>query len=259
MSTYRERRENKIIKLEEWAAKREQKSEQDFKRYHAIADNIPLGQPILIGHHSEKHHRADIARIDNAIRSGVENQKKAEDMTSRAAGIAHQLETSIYDDDPDAIERLEARIAKNEAERENMKKVNTLYRKKDAAGLAALGINLDELNAKLARMGAWFGKQPHMPYEFTNLGACIRKDKERIGIIKTRQSRMTKAEAAGVLIEGEFKYSRITFPEKPEREIIDALKAAGFYWSGGSWNGELEKIPPAILAMANPCRALLVV
>jgi len=31
---------------------------------------IPLGQPILVGHRSEKRHRKDLTRIDDAFRQG---------------------------------------------------------------------------------------------------------------------------------------------------------------------------------------------
>ena len=39
---------------------------------------------------------------------------------------------------------------------------------------------------------------------------------------------------------------RVTFAEKPERSIIDALKAAGFFWNGGSWHGRAAELPEGI-------------
>lgn len=46
---------------------------------HAIkmTQCIPMGQPILVGHHSERRHRALLKRSDNAMRRGVEAGKKA--------------------------------------------------------------------------------------------------------------------------------------------------------------------------------------
>ncbi|WP_132290495.1 DUF3560 domain-containing protein [Kribbella sp. VKM Ac-2568] len=32
-----------------------------------ISDHIPLGQPILVGHHSERRHRRDIERMDRLM------------------------------------------------------------------------------------------------------------------------------------------------------------------------------------------------
>jgi hypothetical protein len=44
--------------------------------------------------------------------------------------------------------------------RDRMKKVNALYRKGDAAGLAALGLNLENLQAKLKDAYSWM-QQPY--------------------------------------------------------------------------------------------------
>lgn len=59
-------------------------------RAHAIMDGIPFGQPILVGHHSERHARRDAERIDNAIRSTVEESRKAAYYQAKAAAsLAH--------------------------------------------------------------------------------------------------------------------------------------------------------------------------
>ena len=41
-------------------------------------------------------------------------------------------------------------------------------------------------------------------------------------------------------------YVRVTFAEKPARTTLDALKAAGFTWGGGSWVGARAKLPAEI-------------
>lgn len=51
-----------------------------------IADNIPLGQPILVGHHSEKHARRDAARIESGMRRAVKMWDTSVYWTQRAAG-----------------------------------------------------------------------------------------------------------------------------------------------------------------------------
>jgi hypothetical protein len=66
------------------AAKHEEKSNEAYERSSKIADAIPFGQPILVGHHSEAHHRADLARIDNAMKKSVEENKIAESYQERA-------------------------------------------------------------------------------------------------------------------------------------------------------------------------------
>ena len=53
------------------------------------------------------------------------------------------------------------------------------------------------------------------------------------------------AAAGGVVIEGG-EWVQITFAEKPENEVLDALREAGFRWSGGGWIGKRENIPGCV-------------
>jgi len=242
----RERLERKLEKRREWAGKAEARSDARFNAAHNLADAIPLGQPILCGHHSERHARRDAERIANNMTKGCEESRLAEHHEACATGIERALERSVFSDDADAVEKLEVRIAENEAKRDKMKLVNKLFKKGDAEGLAALGLNLESLKARLAGRFSW-DQQPFAKFELTNLGARIRADRERIEEVKARSARATKAEeAGGVVVEGTGDYCRVTFAEKPEREVLDALKAAGFVWGGGSWTGLREKLPAAV-------------
>ncbi|MGD9724772.1 MAG: DUF3560 domain-containing protein, partial [Pirellulales bacterium] len=66
MATRRERLERRLEKRQEWGEKRDAQATQLFDRAHMLAQQIPLGQPILIGHHSERGHRRHIAKIEAA-------------------------------------------------------------------------------------------------------------------------------------------------------------------------------------------------
>lgn len=245
--TRRERKEARLTKRLEWAATRDRQAAAGFDRARTIADGIPLGQPILVGHHSEGRHRRDIARIDAGMRAGVESEKMAATHRSTAAEIGRQLDRSVFSDDADALDALRARIAEHEAKRERMREVNRLYRKGNAAGLLELGLVLEELRAKLAAAGAYWGKAPHLPYELSNLGGRIAADRKRLADIEAQQTRAAAATAApgGIIIEGEA-WIRVTFAEKPPRAILDALKAAGYRWGAGSWVGERAKLPAEV-------------
>ena len=245
--TTRERKEARLEKRLDWAESRDAKSAAAFARVHQIADGIPLGQPILVGHHSEKHARADQARIEGGMARGVESMDMAALHRSKAAGIQDQLDRSIYSDDENAVGKIQERIADLEAKREHMKLINRLFKKGDAAGLAAIGLDLDKIKTKLAAAGPYWGDKPHLPYELQNLGGNISRLKERITAIEAAEHRSTLAEAStgGVLIEGET-WVRVTFAEKPERAILDALRAAGFRWGGGHWIGERAKLPASV-------------
>ena len=179
--TNRERREAKAERLREWAGKREAKAKAAFQRVDQIADMIPMGQPILVGHHSEKRHRADLDRMEVGTRNAFEHQNRADDFTQRAAGIEHQLETSIYSDDADAIPRLRERVRALEAERDRIKAYNASCRK-GAPELGALDDSQRETLAMVTRVAAWqLGKGGAFPgYALSNLSGNIARLRKRL-------------------------------------------------------------------------------
>lgn len=88
----------------------------------AITSGIPLGQPILVGHHSERHARKDAERIENGMRKAVTMWETAEYWQQRAAGA---VRSAKYKERPEVrarrIKTLEAdkrryERAQNEAE-----------------------------------------------------------------------------------------------------------------------------------------------
>jgi hypothetical protein len=254
--TRRERLERRAERREEWAEKAGNRAADKLRRAGELSDQIPMGQPILVGHHSEKRHRRHVERIDANMRKGIEEERKSEHHASKADGLRNQMDRSIYSDDPDAIEQLEARILELERSRDRMKATNQAWRKagkpgpEDSVGwtkvAAALGwTEASTTEAKLRRDLAQFPyhKQPYPSYALTNLGGNIRRLRKRIDDVKARQARSEAAESAdGPVIDGETWVS-VTFPEKPGRDILQALKAAGFLWKAGSWWGERAKLP----------------
>ena len=184
--SYRDRRLARADRLREWADKRARRSAQAFDSARRIADGIPFGQPILVGHHSEKHHRRDVERIDNGMRKGVEHEAKAREMDSRAAEIERQADNAIYSDDSDAIERLTEKIAVLEAQRERIKVVNGLIRKQ---GLAAVGDQLTEAERTelltLMRITPFHHVETKgfPSYQLTNLGGNISRLRKRLELL----------------------------------------------------------------------------
>lgn len=250
--TRRERLERKLELRREWADKAKAKAEAHFGAAHRIADMIPMGQPILVGHHSEKHHRRDLERIDSNMRNGIERSDMAETHVSKAGGIEHALDRSIFSDDSNAIEALEIRIKNNETKREHMKEINRLYRKGDGASLAGYGLNLEAMREKLKDAYSWC-RQPYPAYELSNLGGRITADRKRLEFVKQQQQRTAKAEQSpnGVTIEiCQMGYVRVTFAEKPSRDILNALRGAGFHWGAGSWSGKGDQLPQAVRDLA---------
>lgn len=108
-----ERAEERAERFEDYSDARRQDAEQAHKAVSAIADNIPLGQPILVGHHSEKHARREAEKIENGMRKAVNMWKTSQYWKDRAAGaLAH----AKYKERPDVrarrIKTLEAELRK---------------------------------------------------------------------------------------------------------------------------------------------------
>jgi hypothetical protein len=166
--TYRERRLARAEKLRGWSETNAARSDAKFAGANQISSGIPFGQPILVGHHSERRHRRDLARIDDGMRAGFDLGDKATTQARAADEIEAQAAGAIYDDDPNAIEALTAKLAKLEAKREAMKAANAEYRK----------AHRDELKA----MSAYERSQtiPFPSYSLQNLGGNIGRCRERL-------------------------------------------------------------------------------
>lgn len=267
--TRRERMQARLDKREEWAAKRTAESDRRSSAASETVAGIPFGQPILVGHHSEKRHRRTLERADNHMRASVEAADMAQRHGDVAATLADRLDTNIFSDDADAIEQLEARIAKREAERDRKKLANAAWRKAGKpspdAGADAWRPVAEKVGAETALLaarsladqgrtdsGQWVPYSWAKPFDLTSLGANIRRDLERIEEVKRQQQRTVAAEeAGGVAIKrnAAANWCTVTFADKPERAIIEALRAAGYGWGGGSWNGYLNKLPAVVAAL----------
>ena len=69
--TTRERMERRLERREEWGDKARAASAAHFQAAHDTVKDIPLGQPILVGHHSERRHRRTLERAHAAGMRGV--------------------------------------------------------------------------------------------------------------------------------------------------------------------------------------------
>jgi hypothetical protein len=232
----------------EWAEKRVAKADASFKQAKAVSDTIPFGQPILVGHHSEKRARADAKRIENGMRAGIESERMAVRHERAAVTLESRLKRNIFSDDENAAEQLQKRIADRERLAERMKFVNKAHAKFAKTGGMPEGVSEAEAE-KIRNYKPTYSWEPHPypPYALSNLRQQIAADRKRLALVEQMAKRAAAAEAAtdGVLIEGDA-FVRVTFAEKPAREILSDLKANGFRWSGGSWVGYREKLPAAI-------------
>ena len=260
--TRRERMTARLERREEWADKASAASSAAYQAARRATDGIPFGQPVLVGHHSERHHRAALTRADNAMSRSCERQKMAERHTSVAVNLEHALDRTIFSDDDNAADALRARISGLEAERARYVALNKRIRKEMKAGLLPgwtdrIGATDAEKRAIIDNARYGYDGPLFSGYKMSNIGGRISADKKRLVALEYQAKRTAEAEAApgGVAIVGD-DYVAVTFAEKPARDVLDALKAEGFHWSGGSWCGYRSKLPAVVLALvADPCPA----
>lgn len=144
---------------------------------------IPFGQPILVGHHSEKRDRNYRTKAGNAIDKGFALQKAAGEVAARAEAIGTG---GISSDDPDAVVKLKEQLEKAKAVQARMIEANKIVRKFKAnipAGVEALTAAGIPGGARLFEPD-FAGRIGFASYQLTNNGANIRRIEARIEQLK---------------------------------------------------------------------------
>jgi len=142
-SDFEERKNNRIERFTQQAQNARKQAESAFKTADAISSCIPFGQPILVGHHSEKRHRRAVDKIHNSMRKGIEENKKADYLDARAVAAASNR--AIFSDDPNATEKLAEKIERLESRQDMMKAANKMVKKNDREGLLNAGFSDNQI------------------------------------------------------------------------------------------------------------------
>ena len=139
-TTLVDRAEERADRFEGYSERRLQDAESARKAVASISDHIPLGQPILIGHHSEKHARRDAEKIENGMRKAVKMWQTSKYWEDRAAGaIRHAKYKERSDVRERRIKGLEADKRKQERYKADAEKWLKLWSKD--------GLTLDQARA----------------------------------------------------------------------------------------------------------------
>jgi hypothetical protein len=110
----------KAERLEQAALNAEKKSTEYWKASQEGKDFLALAEPIKVGHHSEKRHRALIERNHNRMAKCVEFGDKAENLEERAKyweSKASDINLSM----PESLEFYEFELEKAKAKHEGLK------------------------------------------------------------------------------------------------------------------------------------------
>jgi hypothetical protein len=235
-SDYEERKERRISRYSDRAAKAGSEANALFEKSHNMASAIPFGQPILVGHHSEGADRSYRNNIENTQRKSFEAAEKAAYYQDKAESAA--ASNAISGDNPDAVNLYREKLAKLESAQERMKAVNKAFAKGDDA-LKALGLT-DEQIAKMKSNMPSYERKPYPAWALSNNNAEMRRIKEKI----EKLEKLDAAEAETITFKGgkllvntEVNRVQFLFDDKPSEEIRTLLKSYGFRWalSEGAW------------------------
>ncbi len=257
MNPIEERQAARRDRLAKAAADAMARADQSFGRARAIGSMIPFGQPILVGHHSERRARKDANRIDASMRRGVEEAERAEELRRRADAVGRG---GISSDDPEAVAKLESELAAAREAQASYKAINDAIRRNAKAGpdaqvAALMAIGVTEVTARKALVGDSLGNIGVASYKLTNNAANIRRIEKRIADLRAKAATPARDEiTTDRYTIGEDvadNRTRIRFADRPGREVIALLKSRGFRWapsasawqrqrSNGAWHAALE-------------------
>jgi len=244
---FQERKEARIERYEERA---EQAKAEANARFNSPANKCLSsmdGQPILIGHHSEKRHRALIARAHNDMDKGCEEVKKAEYYKDKAISASHN--GAIMTDDPNALLKLRAKLAELEALQATMKAVNAAHKRflRKPESLDSSGLS-DAYKSRVRDYKPQYSWEPHPfpPYAMSNNNANIKRVRDRIKQLESLVAKQITADAPQETLSGDgwrivedVQDNRLcfVFDAKPNESTRERLRACGFKWSPtrGAW------------------------
>ena len=230
MNDYEQRVEARRLRLSTRAVALRRQADEMNASARQMAEVIPFGQPILVGHHSEKRDRRFRARIAAKFDKSAALFRAAEQLEARAKRVGRG---GISSDDPDAVAKLEAKLARLEAAQQIMKSANRLVRKNDRAGLTALGYT----DAQIAQLFTpdFMGRVGFPDYALNNNNARIRDITDRIRRLQSLQATpaMEPIVGTGWTITEDVKDNRvlIALDERTDKAQYARLRSRGFVWS----------------------------
>lgn len=245
---YAQRQERRRDRLESAAERAAREADSRFTRARSAIAGIPSGQPILVGHHSERRHRRDLAKHDQNMRAGIDAQERAQDLAGRAASVGTG---GISSDDPEALVKLREKLAGMTKLQEVMKAANRVIRKHKAQETAVpelVALGFGEVQARKLLTPDFCGRIGFADYETKNNNANMRRVRERIAVLEREAAQAQEEEGErarsqrGVVYRIEDNRVQLVFPGKPEEAVRARLKQHGFRWSpaAGAWQRHLN-------------------
>ncbi len=228
-----QRAEDRADRFADYSDKRASDAHRAREAVAKIADGIPLGQPILIGHHSQRRAERDAEKIDNGMRRAVQLWDTADYWKQRAAGA---IGAAKYKERPDVrarrIKTLEAEQRKIQRSREACAKLVEFY--SDPATASTPSRHYPDKSARAAMLGCYGGGLSYEQQQAFNAGTFSEAEavekalsNQRRGIagcdrwLSHYANRLTYERA--MLDESGY----IAPPKKPTKAVLPLLNYAG--------------------------------
>ena len=176
----------------------EERKQRRIERYKAVSQKAK----------EEAKARRIHGQDEYDIRKSIEFSDKSDYYEEKARHIENN--NVIYNDDPNAIEKLKEKLKKLEEERNRIK------------------------------------SRPHETWELTRIGANIRETKLRIKRLEEQEQLVfsdIEFKGGRAIHNKEINRIQLIFDGKPNEEIRSELKHNGFHWSRkeGAWQREFNK------------------
>lgn len=233
-NSYEEKQAARRQRYLERAEKARQEYEALHEEAHKMAELIPFGQPILVGHHSEGRDRRYRGRIHDKFGKAFAALDKSEHYAEKAKTVGTG---GISSDDPEALQKLRAKLTNLQRNHEHMKAANRAIRasKTEEERIIALtAIGLTEEQARELTKPDYMGRIGYAPFSLANNNANMHRIQQRIDELERAQSRQTKtAKTELYTYREDTTENRVMFEfdGKPSLEVRNVLKRHGFRWS----------------------------
>ena len=238
----------------------EQKGRVD-PMYHERIDTLLDTYARRLAENMNKHYDIE-ARVPSVMIAGSSNfpvRKKEKQNAARdrnmqewqdVQGLLDKIRSTgmggISADDPQAVQKLEAKLASLVEAQENMKAINAYYRKHGTLdGCTVLPEKQIQALQQDMKSSWHLEPKPFQSFELSNNNAEIRRTRARIEELK----RHGEKEYSGWTFDGgrveankEANRLQIFFDGKPDEATREELKANGFRWapSAGAWQRQLN-------------------
>lgn len=217
-SNYQQMREDKQARYEELAKKNHALANQQFEQAIKMGQVIPFGQPILVGHHSEKGDRNYRNKIDKKMEKSFETNNKAKHYDEKVKSMSHN--GAISRDDPEAVTKLKAKIENQMKLHKKAKDLRKEFR--------------DNKEEKIKKYGdrEYWSKYYLLESYMTGYLTEAKRCKERIADIEALLKIPDIDETInGVRLYTEDARVRLDFGYKPDEETRGKMKSHGWKWS----------------------------